>query len=146
MGAPICRDCYDTASAVVWQWWAPELWRRFTIALRRNLARRSGSASRGLGEVASVQYAKVAEFQTRGLVHFHALIRLDGPAADGIGSPGTARRRRFADAVRAAVPAVELSRPAVDDEDVPPRLLVWGSRSTCGPCGPGSAPTTRPGR
>ncbi|WP_425562501.1 replication initiator [Microlunatus ginsengisoli] len=26
-----------------------------------------------------VQFAKVAEFQRSGLVHFHALIRLDGP-------------------------------------------------------------------
>ena len=32
-----------------------------------------------------MQYAKVAEYQARGLVHFHALIRLDGP--DGPGSP-----------------------------------------------------------
>ena len=27
-GAPLCGDCYDWESAVVWQWWAPELWRR----------------------------------------------------------------------------------------------------------------------
>ena len=32
-----------------------------------------------------MQYAKVAEYQARGLVHFHALIRLDG--SDGPGSP-----------------------------------------------------------
>jgi hypothetical protein len=29
-----------------------------------------------------VQFAKVAEFQRRGIVHFHALIRLDGPPTD----------------------------------------------------------------
>ena len=85
-GRRSARQCYDTASAVVWQWWAPELWRRFTIALRRALARTLGVAESRLGEVASVQYAKVAEYQRRGLVHFHALIRLDGPAAEGIGA------------------------------------------------------------
>ena len=85
-GSPLCWDCYDCDSAVVWQWWAPELWRRTTIALRRALAaraRRAGVAA--CGQVASVQYAKVAEYQARGLVHFHALVRLDGP--DGPGSP-----------------------------------------------------------
>ncbi|WP_068329468.1 replication initiator [Janibacter terrae] len=34
-GSPLCNECHDTASAVMWQWHAPELWRRFTIALRR---------------------------------------------------------------------------------------------------------------
>ena len=34
-GSRCAADCYDYASHVVWQWWAPELWRRFTIALRR---------------------------------------------------------------------------------------------------------------
>ena len=54
-----------------------------------------------------MQYAKVAEYQRRGVVHFHALIRLDGPkTADGFapapagvdrraaGRPGRAGRRR----------------------------------------------------
>ncbi len=34
-GAPLCPDCHDTPSAVLWQWHAPELWRRLTISLRR---------------------------------------------------------------------------------------------------------------
>ena len=29
--------------------------------------------------MATVQYAKVAEYQRRGVIHFHALVRLDGP-------------------------------------------------------------------
>ena len=29
-----------------------------------------------------MQFAKVAEFQRRGIIHFHALIRLDGPPTD----------------------------------------------------------------
>jgi hypothetical protein len=35
LGQPLCGDCYDYLGHVVWQWWAPELWRRFTIAARR---------------------------------------------------------------------------------------------------------------
>ena len=84
LGQPLCPDCYDYESHVIWQWWAPELWRRFTIALKRRLAQLLGADLDRLGDVASLQYAKVAEYQVRGAVHFHALIRLDGPPdADG---------------------------------------------------------------
>jgi hypothetical protein len=87
LGQPLCAECYDYESHVVWQWWAPELWRRFTIALKRRLAQLIGADLDHLGDVASLQYAKVAEYQVRGAVHFHALIRLDGPpAADGFAS------------------------------------------------------------
>lgn len=125
LGAPLCPQCYDTASAGVWQWWAPELWRRFTIALRRALARTLGVAESRLGKVASVQYARVAEYQQRGLVHFHALIRLDGPAAEGIGAPAPLDAQLVERAVRVAVPGVEVLAPGVDDQDVP-RRLCWG--------------------
>ena len=71
---PLCPDCYDYAAAVVWNAHAPELWRRTTIAIRRQLARAAKAA--GAGKV-QLSYAKVAEFQARGLVHFHAIFRLD---------------------------------------------------------------------
>src|SRR4051812_6600169 len=34
-GQPLCPECYDYPGHLIWQWWAPELWRRFTITLRR---------------------------------------------------------------------------------------------------------------
>lgn len=74
LGKPLCPDCFDYPAAVVWNAHAPELWRRTTITLRRCLDR---IADRH-GVQVKVSYAKVAEFQARGLVHFHALIRLDG--------------------------------------------------------------------
>ncbi len=79
VGTPICPECYDYAAHAIWQWWAPELWRRFTITTRRVIARAMGVPDLRLGEVATLQYAKVAEYQARGVVHFHALVRLDGP-------------------------------------------------------------------
>ncbi|WP_188188903.1 replication initiator [Nonomuraea sp. SYSU D8015] len=78
LGRPLCPDCYDYAGAVIWNAHAPELWRRTMIALRRVLDRRA----KQLGVKVVVRYAKVAEFQARGLVHFHALIRLDGHDPD----------------------------------------------------------------
>ena len=40
---------------------------------------RSASGARDFPHHARLSYAKVAEYQRRGLVHFHAVIRLDGP-------------------------------------------------------------------
>ena len=99
LGQPLCRDCYDYTSQIVWQWWAPELWRRFTIALRRLVARALGVRPSALADHATVQYAKVAEYQLRGVIHFHALIRIDGPRSDtGFApappKPSTPRRPR----------------------------------------------------
>lgn len=124
-GSPICDDCYDWESAVVWQWWAPELWRRTTIAIRRALAKRLGVAESTLRTVASLQYAKVAEYQARGVVHFHAMIRLDGP--DGPGSPASLDAATFADLVEEAVPLVDFVAPYIDVNDCQ-RVLSWGSQ------------------
>ena len=84
LGEPLCPDCYDYTGAVLFNAHAPELWRRFTITLRRAIARQAGMTSATFAKQARVSFAKVAEYQRRGLVHFHAVIRLDGP-----GDPAT---------------------------------------------------------
>ena len=74
LGRPLCPDCYDYAGAVVWNAHAPELWRRTIITLRRQLDKKA----KAHGVRVKLSYAKVAEFQRRGLIHFHAIFRLDG--------------------------------------------------------------------
>lgn len=77
-----------------------------------------------------VQFAKVAEYQCRGLVHFHALIRLDGPPTDLDGySPPAAEvsSSTLADLVVAAAAAVRFDAPAVDVKDVS-RGLRFGTQ------------------
>ncbi|MBM7799359.1 hypothetical protein JOE57_002280 [Microlunatus panaciterrae] len=105
LGQPLCPDCYDYHSQVVWQWWVPELWRRFTITLRRLMAKTIGVRGDRLCDLATVQYAEVAEYQRRGVVHFHALIRLDGPSTpDGFAAaPARLDSRLLARIVQAAV-------------------------------------------
>ncbi|GEL18621.1 replication initiator [Pseudonocardia asaccharolytica] len=73
LGRPLCLDCYDHAHHVVWNGWAGELWRRTMIALARSLR----PLERRHGVKLRVSYGKVAEYQRRGVVHFHALLRLD---------------------------------------------------------------------
>jgi hypothetical protein len=127
LGQPLCPDCYDYASQAVWQWWAPDLWRRFTIALRRLIAKTLGVPGSRIGDLATVQYAKVAEYQRRGVVHFHALIRLDGPRIpEGFAAaPAQITSRLLARLVQAAVETARLSVPGVDHDDLP-RCLAFG--------------------
>lgn len=79
VGQALCLDCYDYTGAVLFNAYAGELWRRLTIYLRRDLARSVGLSANRFGRVARLSFGKVAEYQARGVVHFHAVIRLDGP-------------------------------------------------------------------
>jgi hypothetical protein len=146
VGQPLCPDCYDYASQVVWQWWAPELWRRFTITLRRMLAHHFGILPAHLGWVASVQYAKVAEYQLRGAVHFHALVRLDGPQTpDGFApAPTTVTAPVLAALVERAAQAVRVTADPVHDGDVA-RVLAFGTQVDTRPVRTSSR-TDDPGR
>ena len=69
--------CYDTRAQVLWNALAPELWRRTTIAVQRAVGRLVGLQEGELRRLVRISYAKVAEFQRRGAIHFHAVIRLD---------------------------------------------------------------------
>src|SRR5271165_5302658 len=74
LGRPIRPDCYDYLAAVVWNAHVSELWRRTTIAIRRRLDK----LAKAHGTQVRLSYAKVAEFQRRRLIHFRAVLRLDG--------------------------------------------------------------------
>ena len=124
LGQPFCRDCYDYRGHLVWQWWSPELWRRFTITVRRTLAKHLGVPASRLPDVVTLQYAKVAEYQQRGLIHFHALIRLDGPKTDDgfAPAPDAATASFLARVVEEAVEAVHFDAPPLHEGDVTRRL------------------------
>ncbi|WP_147068614.1 replication initiator [Terrabacter aerolatus] len=129
LGQPLCRDCYDYVGHIVWQWWAPELWRRFTINVRRALAKTLGVAESRLPDHLTLQYAKVAEYQLRGLIHFHALIRLDGPKTDDgfAPTPAGATAALLAHVVEQAVTAVSFDAPPLYEDD-PARTLRFGAQ------------------
>lgn len=126
-GSAVDPGTYDYRTQVIWQWWSPELWRRFTIALRRQLAHLLGVTDSGLRKIATVQYAKVAEVQRRGAIHFHALIRVDGPrSVEGFGAaPAAVTATVLAKAVKHAVRATVFDAPAPAVED-PVRRLRFG--------------------
>jgi hypothetical protein len=127
LGQQLCRDCYDYASHVIWQYRAPDLWRRFTITLRRLVAKHLAVPAIRLDGVATVQYAKVAEYQRRGAIHFHALVRLDGPKTPEGFAPAPTRidADQLAGLIRQSAASVRLTVAGVDADD-PARVLAFG--------------------
>ena len=134
LGSPVDIASYDYPGAVLWQAHATELWRRFTITVVRHLAAALGRSVTELRALLRVSYTKVAEYQRRGLVHFHSVIRLDGP--DGPDSaPGvTVDSGLLERVIRSAAKAVSVSSP--DSMAVGVRELVWGDQVDVAPVAP----------
>jgi hypothetical protein len=131
LGEPLCPACYDAEAQVLWNALAPELWRRTTIALHRALGRLAGLQERELRRLVRISYAKVAEFQRRGAVHFHAVIRLDAATecrCAGCLAPPPAgfTAALLEEALRLAVPTVRVPCPGEDGDAW--RFAQWGAQ------------------
>ena len=130
LGHPLCGKCYDYTGHVLWQWHAPELWRRFTIALQRRLAAESGLSVKGFRTRCRISYSKVVEFQARGLIHVHVPIRLDGPEGpDGDPCDLALTAGDVEDAVRNAATSVRLDVGPLRDGTG--YRLRWGAQVDC---------------
>ncbi|KOG73480.1 replication initiation protein [Streptomyces antibioticus] len=126
LGTALDPSTYDYAGAVLFNNHAGELWMRTINRLRREIAKRAGLTQRELAETCRLSYGKVAEFQKRGAVHFHAVIRLDGPDGADSAPPSWATTDLLTDAIRAAAahPYSRVSVPAAGDQ--PARTFQWG--------------------
>jgi hypothetical protein len=147
VGQPLCEQCYDYTGHVLFNWHAPELWRRFTIALRRFLARhlRSVGADR---DALRVSFVKVAEYQRRAVIHYHTLIRLDATDSDDATeeSEPVVSAVELAALVRAAANQVRLpveGSTASPPQTCPPRVLKFGAQIDTQPLS-ASGDTTEP--
>lgn len=133
IGTPLDPERYDYAGAVLWNNHAGDLWRRFTIYLRREIAARAGLSQSAMREVCRVSFGKVAEYQKRGAVHFHAIVRLDGPGGPEDVPPSWASVALLDAAIRAAAARVSVPVPAAGTH--PARELRWGSQVDVRPIG-----------
>jgi hypothetical protein len=101
-----------------------ELWRRTTIYALRALGSLLGMSAREAARRLRLSYVKVVEFQRRGSVHLHALVRADvrddefGPAPDGIDVD------MVAGALHIAARKVSSPRPGSDGEG----RMAWGEQ------------------
>ncbi|MCX5004686.1 replication initiation protein [Streptomyces sp. NBC_00638] len=113
-GTPLDPDTYDYEAAVLWNAHAGPLWRRFSTYLRREVAKRAGLSQRTFRQYARVSFAKVAEYQKRGAVHFHAVIRIDGPEGGDTPPPAWVTAELLTDAIGAAAAHVRVDGPVID--------------------------------
>ncbi len=111
---------------MLWNNHASDLWRYFTIYLRREIAKRVGLTQKAAREQSRVSFGKVAEYQKRGAVHFHAVIRFDGPEGPDTSPPAWATLDLLTDAIRAAAARVAVDVPPAGDQ--PARTLRWGTQ------------------
>jgi hypothetical protein len=131
LGEPLCPRCYQAGAQVLWNALAGRLWSRTTIYVYRALAQLVGLTEGELRRLVRVSFAKVAEYQKRGAVHFHAIIRLD--AATDCGCPGCVippagfTAELLEAAVRRAAEAVAVSCRLDEDQGVT-LIARWGEQ------------------
>ena len=73
-----------------------------------------------------MSFTKVAEYQRRGVIHVHAVIRLDGPDGPGDPPPAWADAKMLRQALRDTAAAVTVTVPDVGDGMH--RVLRWGAQ------------------
>ncbi|WP_445520238.1 replication initiator protein RepSA [Streptomyces sp. NEAU-174] len=133
LGTAIDPGTYDYTGAVLWNNHASDLWRYFTIYLRREIAKRAGLTQKAAREQSRLSFGKVAEYQKRGAVHFHAVIRFDGPDGPDTPPPHWAGIGLLTDAIHAAAARVVVEVPPAGEH--PARILRWGTQLDVQPIG-----------
>src|SRR5215204_3360579 len=133
LGEPLCGRCYQAGAQVLWNALAGRLWSRTTIYLYRVLAQLAGLSEAELRGLVRISFAKVAEYQKRGAVHFHAIIRLD--AATECRCPGCLApppegftAELLEAAIRKAAVTVAVPCPVVDGDQDVTRVARWGAQ------------------
>ncbi len=138
LGQPLCPLCFDYDRAVLWNAVAPELWRRTTIAIRRQIAALGGVPVRQLNEHVRLRFTKVIEYQARGAIHVHAVLRLDGPDPDSV---TTADPRWTAELLEQAMrrAAAQASAPLPARDEASEDRARWGNQLDVRPIPPDEA-------
>ena len=116
LGEAICPDCFDYERLALWNHNAGRLFKRTRTYVERELARQAGLTQRAARELVRVSYVKVAEFQRRGVVHFHTLWRLDAPSDELAAPPAEIDAQLLAAAITAALPKATVPAEAHDGE------------------------------
>jgi hypothetical protein len=124
LGQALCPDCYDYAAAVLFNASVSELWRRTTIYALRALGNLAGLSVRAVAKEVRLSYVKVAEFQRRGSVHLHALVRLDAVGDRLVAPPKGLTAELLAAALELA--ARRVSAPLAGAGNTPNDRVRWG--------------------
>ena len=126
VGEPLCPECFDYPGAVLWNAHVARLWERTSLRLYRLVARFGGVSTSQLRASARLSYIKVVEFQRRGLVHLHVVLRADGADGPDDGPPGWIGTALLERSVREAVRSADVAVPEVPGTAL--RRARWGSQ------------------
>ena len=122
-GVPIDLTSYDYSGAVDFNGCAPRLFTRTTDALSDWLARATGTSS------ARLSYVRVAEWQSRGLIHFHVLISLPPSVSEvDLGVTGADRRFIWSEPDSQRASTLERICAGVSTSSPSGRTLRWGAQ------------------
>ena len=102
--------------------------------MRRYLATAGGIPRSKLGEHLVVSFAKVAEFQQRAAIHFHAVVRLDGPDGAASSAPAWATEDVLLDAVEHAAASSFVT--VADSDAYGMERVGWGEQFDAHPIRP----------
>jgi hypothetical protein len=113
LGEPLCAECFDYVGAVLWNAHVPRLWERTTLELYREVARAGPRSDREGRRAVRLSYMKVVEFQRRGLVHLHVVLRADGRDGPTEAPPTWLDARVLSEAVGGALSRAAVGVPSV---------------------------------
>jgi len=113
LGDPLCAECFDYVGAVLWNAHVPRLWERTSLRLYLEVARAGQMTDRQVRSALRLSYMKVVEFQHRGLVHLHVVVRADGREGPGEPPPSWLDAEVLTRAAERAVASADVAIPAV---------------------------------
>jgi hypothetical protein len=131
IGTALCPDCYDYPAAVLFNNRTRDLWQQLHRNLYQHLATIHGVSRAAVRRQVRLSYAKVAEWQRRGTIHFHAVMRFDGPSGPADAPPAWATLTLLIDTVRTATRRVHVP---VDGTET---VLTFGTQLDIRPITPG---------
>jgi hypothetical protein len=124
LGEPLCVECFDYRGAVLWNAHVPRLWVRTSRLLYRAVAAEGNRSESETRAATRLSYVKVVEFQRRGLVHFHVVLRADGAGGPGDPPPAWLDAAVLDTAVGKAVAAAQVAVPVTAGTTL--RRAGWG--------------------
>ena len=133
IGTALCPECYDYAGQVLFNALASKAFKSLMDTLYHRLASLSGVSRAQVRRLVRVEYVKVAEYQARGVVHFHVVMRLDGPGGAGDAPPPWATAGLLAESVKSAAVSASVAAPASDA--VGDRVMRFGAQVDAQPVG-----------
>jgi hypothetical protein len=111
LGEPLCIECFDYPGAVLWNAHVSRLWVRTSLLLYRAVAAAGKTSESQTRAALRLSYVKVVEFQRRGLVHLHVVLRADGAGGPDDAPPGWLDAEVLDVAVRQAAASAHVAVP-----------------------------------